>query len=169
MWNYLSLPNFLNLKFLFCLKFHTHASCKTSLFFFMYCSSAHGTLFSTSFPWCWYLTKLGSVCPCIVKPIYWHLVMVKKKYSVYCRAPSKEYGKRIPKRPNLPDGFQGKVFKDRVRERVSVYLISSWTFFWLVGGEVIGSQHHQPSGPNWSGVYVLVVSMQLTSFTWRGF
>ena len=45
-------------------------------------------------------------------------------------------------------------------------VVSSWTFFWLVGGEVIGSRHHQPSGPNWSGVYVLVGSMQLTSPTW---
>ena len=25
-------------------------------------------------------------------------------------------------------------------------MISSWTFFWLIGGEVRGSQHHQSSG-----------------------
>ena len=36
-------------------------------------------------------------------------------------------------------------------------MISSWTFFWLVGGEVSRSQHHQPSGSNWSGVCVLLV------------
>ena len=30
-------------------------------------------------------------------------------------------------------------------------MVSSWTFFWLAGGEVGGSQHHQPSGPEWSG------------------
>jgi len=29
-------------------------------------------------------------------------------------------------------------------------MIHSWTFFWLVGGEVTGSQYHQPSGSNWS-------------------
>ena len=44
-------------------------------------------------------------------------------------------------------------------------VISSWTFFWLVGGEVIGSQLHQPSGSSWSGVYVLVGSIPLTSCT----
>ena len=36
------------------------------------------------------------------------------KCSVYCRAPSKESRQLVLKRP---DGFQGKVFKDRVRER----------------------------------------------------
>ena len=38
-------------------------------------------------------------------------------------------------------------------------MISSWTFFWMVGGEVTGSQHHQPSGSSQSGVYVLVGSI----------
>ena len=39
----------------------------------------------------------------------------------------------------------------------------------VAGGEVIRSQHHQPSGSNWLGVYRLVSSMQLTSPTWWGF
>ena len=39
----------------------------------------------------------------------------------------------------------------------------------MVGGEVIGSQNHQPSGSNWSGVYVLVGSRQLTSPAYWGF
>lgn len=39
----------------------------------------------------------------------------------------------------------------------------------MAGGEVIRSQHHQPSGSNWSGVYPLVGSMQLTSPPGRGF
>ena len=30
----------------------------------------------------------------------------------------------------------------------------------MVGGEVTGSQHHQPSGSNQSGVYMLVGSIQ---------
>ena len=47
-------------------------------------------------------------------------------------------------------------------------MISSWTFFWLVGGEVPGSQHHQPSGSNRPVVSVLVDSIQLTSSTWWG-
>ena len=46
-------------------------------------------------------------------------------------------------------------------------VVSSWTFFWLVGGDSSGSQHHQPSGSNQSEVYLLVGSRQLTSSTWR--
>ena len=38
-----------------------------------------------------------------------------------------------------------------------------------MGGEVIGSQPHQPSGSSGSGVYVLVGSIQLTSSTGGGF
>ena len=44
----------------------------------------------------------------------------------------------------------------------------SWTCFLLVSCELIGSEHHQPSGSNQSGAYVLVGSIQLTSFTWWG-
>ena len=43
------------------------------------------------------------------------------------------------------------------------YVISSLTFFLLVGSEVIGSQHHQTSGSNKSGDYVLVGSSLLFS------
>ena len=48
-------------------------------------------------------------------------------------------------------------------------VISSWTFFWLVCGEVIGNQQYQPSGSNSFGVYVLVGSIQLNSSTWWEF
>ena len=48
-------------------------------------------------------------------------------------------------------------------------MVSLWTFFWLFGGEVSGSQHHQPSGSNQSGVYVLMDSISLTFPTWWGF
>ena len=37
-------------------------------------------------------------------------------------------------------------------------MISLWTFFWLVGGEIIGSQHHPPFGSNHFRAYVLAVS-----------
>ena len=43
--------------------------------------------------------------------------------------PSREYGQLMLKRPELPDGFQGKVFKDSVKERGVGCVISSWTFF----------------------------------------
>ena len=55
-----------------------------------------------------------------------------------CRAPSKENRQLMLKRPELPDGFQARIFKDVLGERVVGCLISSWTFFWLVGGEVTG-------------------------------
>ena len=38
------------------------------------------------------------------------------KCSVYCRASSKESRELVLKTPGLSDGFQGKVFKDRVRD-----------------------------------------------------
>ena len=44
------------------------------------------------------------------------------KYSVYCKAPSKENGQLVLKRPECPEGFQGRVFKDSVRERVMEYV-----------------------------------------------
>lgn len=61
-------------------------------------------------------------------------------------------------RPELPEGFQGQVYKDRMSGVGGVvgYMISLWTFFQLVGGEVIGNQQHQPSSSNWSVSYVLV-------------
>ena len=34
------------------------------------------------------------------------------------QAPSKESRQLVLKRPKLPEGFQGKVFKNRVRDRV---------------------------------------------------
>ena len=40
------------------------------------------------------------------------------KYSMYRRAPSKESRQLVLKRPQLPEGFQRKVFKNRVREGV---------------------------------------------------
>ena len=38
------------------------------------------------------------------------------KCSVCCRAPSKESRQLVLRRPNHPESFQGKVFKDRIRE-----------------------------------------------------
>ena len=36
--------------------------------------------------------------------------------GAYCRAQNKESRQLVLKRPELPDGFQGKVFKDKLRE-----------------------------------------------------
>ena len=68
------------------------------------------------------------------------------------------------RKAQTPHGFQGKAYKDRERGRVA----GVWTAFWLAGGEVIGSQHHQPSGSSWSGISVLVGNTQLTSPIWWG-
>ena len=38
------------------------------------------------------------------------------KYNIYCRAPSKENGQLMLKRPKLPNGIQGRGFKVSVRE-----------------------------------------------------
>ena len=58
----------------------------------------------------------------------------EEKCSVYCRAPSKESRQLVLKRPELPEGFQGKVFKNRMREGccgvcdqlVDILLIGWW-------------------------------------------
>ena len=65
--------------------------------------------------------------------------------------------------------FRERFLKTEWGRGVMGCVIISCTFFWLVGGEVIKSQHHQPSASNRSGVYVLVGSIQLTSSTWWGF
>ena len=64
------------------------------------------------------------------------------------QSPSEESGQLMLNGPKLPNVFQGKVFKDRMRERVSGYMISSQAFFWVTDGEIITSQHDQPSGSN---------------------
>ena len=75
--------------------------------------------------------------------------------------PSKEKEGLMLKKPKYTfhSGFQGRVFKGKVRERVSECLISLWTSFWLVGGEVtgwyFGSQH-----------IILLVPTSLESVCW---
>ena len=74
----------------------------------------------------------------------------------------------VLKRPKYPKGFQRQVFKNKVREGGPMWVISSWIFFWLVGGEVIVSQHHQISDSNLSWVYMLMNSISWISSTWWG-
>ena len=51
----------------------------------------------------------------------------------------------VLKIPDLPEGLQGKVFKDRVREGgCGAHDPLMVIFFSLVDGEVTRSQHHQP-------------------------
>ena len=88
------------------------------------------------------------------------------KCSIYCKAKQGAWATNAQKAWTSP--FTKRYFKDSVREKVLGCVISSWPFFWLVGGKVIGSQHHQPSGSSQSGVYVLEDRMQLTSSIWWG-
>ena len=48
-----------------------------------------------------------------------------KESIAFIAGPSKENGKLMLKRTEFLDGFQGRVFKDSVRERVAVCMISS--------------------------------------------
>ena len=52
-----------------------------------------------------------------------------KESVTFIAPPSKESRQLVLKRPKFLDGFQGKVFKDRVREGVVGCVIGSWTFF----------------------------------------
>ena len=104
-----------------------------------------------------YQTKLGSAHLGAIKSIYWHKVVVKGS-AVFALKPSKFSRQLVLKRT---------VFEAAV-ERVVGCMVSSWTFLWLVGGEGTGDQQHQISGSNLSGVSVLVVSIQVTTFTWWG-
>ena len=81
-------------------------------------------------------------------------------------------GSQCLKDPNSSKAFRERFLKTGWGRGVVGYVISSWTFFWLVGGEVIRNQHHQASGSSQSGVYVLMGNLiwrKLTSSTWWGF
>ena len=55
------------------------------------------------------------------------LVMVEGKYSIYCRATNKENGQLVLKRPELPNGFQGRVLKATLGVRgAAPELSSNW-------------------------------------------
>lgn len=71
------------------------------------------------------------------------------------------------RKPGLPHGLQGKVLKDRVRAGEGELCDQPGDIL-LTGGEVIQSQQRQHSSSSWSGVYVPVGSIPLTSSA-RGF
>ena len=75
-----------------------------------------------------------------------------------------EYSKLVPQ--GLWTSLEWVVRSLRVFEEQGV--ISSWTFSWLVGSEVIGSQCHHPCGSSWCGIHTLVGSTQLTSLAIGG-
>ena len=92
-----------------------------------------------------------------------------RKEQRLLQMPSKESRQPVLKTLQLSDDLQRKIFQRQGEGGVMKCVISSWRFFWMVGGEVTGSQHHSPSGSSWSGVYTLMGNIQLTSSTCWGF
>ena len=73
------------------------------------------TLFSL---WTCYWTKLGFAHLHAVKPIiYGHLIIVKQS-AAFIAGSTKNSRQLVLKMPELPNSFQEKVFKDRMREGV---------------------------------------------------
>ena len=63
--------------------------------------------------------------------------------------------------------IQGKEKKElHAREKVSGYMLSSWTSICLAGDEISRSQHHQLLVPNGLWVYMLVGSMFVGKLVW---
>ena len=91
--------------------------------------------------------NLGLLTQWTVKPIYWHR-FVEKETTVFI-------------------GFPKRIFKDSEGEDHEVVLCLC-TILWMIDSKVtgwyFGSQHHQPSGSNWSGVYILSTVQSLSCF-----
>lgn len=102
--------------------------------------------------WFCYWTKFGSAHLLTVKPIYWHEVMLKES-AAFCRHQKRSPGSWCSKDPKV---FRDSFLKTGWGRGLSGCVISSWTFFWQGDSEVIGNQHHQPSGSSRSGVCMLV-------------
>ena len=132
-----------------------------------------GGVILTEFTFClffckFYQTKPESTCLCSVKSIYWHQVWCRK-VGCLSQVPSRSPGSKCLKGPNSPKTFKERFLKTEWERGVLWDMWSaSWTFFWLFDGEIISSQHHQPSGSNLSGVYVLAGSRHLTFSSWWG-
>ena len=91
------------------------------------------------------------------------------KCSSYFRYQARSSGSMHLSGLNSLKAFRERFLNTEWGTEVVERVISSWTFFWYVGCEIIRSQHHQPSGSNQSEVCVLVGNIQLTSFIWWGF
>lgn len=73
--------------------------------------------------------NVGLLACLAAKPVYGHQVVVKGSAAFISRALSKENGQLLLKRPEVPDGFQGRVLKAAFGVRVAGGMSSSWTFF----------------------------------------
>lgn len=85
------------------------------------------------------------------------------KYSIYSRCQARGPGSQCLKDPNSPKAFGERFIKTRGGKGFCVYVcVSSWTFFCLVGGEVI-TNHLVPTS---LGSVWLVGRIQLIPSTW---
>ena len=96
-----------------------------------------------------------------------------KKSATFIAGPRKKNGQLMLKRPKLIKSFQESIFKGGVKQGA----LRKWSALaqfsdWLILRSQCGclaNLNHQLSDSSWSGVYMLVVSMLLTSFTLWGF
>ena len=104
----------------------------------------------------------SSLCAwCTVRPnklTHWNL----RQRKVYCKGQARSMGGSCSKHPNSPIVFWEEFLKTNSGGGLQDA--------WLVGGEVTGwwsrNLSHQPSGSNWSGVNVLMLSLKLPPSTW---
>ena len=67
--------------------------------------------------------------------------------EVFCRHQTRSIDNWFSKYLNIPDGFQGRMFEGKGRERVAGCVISSGNILWLVDGEVTGINLFNPQAP----------------------
>ena len=80
--------------------------------------------------------KMSWLAQHAAEPICWHRLYRRKAQNLLQGAKQEEWAAQLLlKRPKLPDGFQGRIFKVSTRSE-SHRLISLWTFFRLVGGAI---------------------------------
>ena len=123
----------------------------------------------------WNWTKLGSDPPACSKANLTTPDCSEGNFSVCGKVPNaepnKKNGQLMFKRPEDRNALQERVFKSKVKEQVTGWMISSCTSFSLAGGEVRGwyfwDPNYQASGSNL--VYTLVICMCSSSSTWVGF
>ena len=107
-------------------------------------------------------TKLGSVCPCTTKPIYWDQIVGKESTLLIACTKQRVWAANAQK-TGTHQWLSGKDFFKRWGRRLQVH--NQLTDVLLIGW----SRHLQPSGSNQSRVCVLVGSVQLTSSALWGF
>lgn len=95
--------------------------------------------------------NLGSTCPSCSKDNLLTLVVVKESKVLIARHQAKTKDSSCSKDQNSLMAFREVFLKATLGVWVSGCLISSWTLFWLVGGEVTGwsfkNLNHQPLVP----------------------